>query len=111
MELSEQRSRTDFPLGHEQHQEHGGAQHFPVLVFTGLVGNKQGSAKPKELHGKVSTPGHRQVWESPRRMLNPSVSFTQVPVDTWAPQRQKTRTDISNQAALGQQGATEEMSY
>lgn len=101
----------DFPLGHEQQQEHGGAQHFPMLVFTGLVGNEQGPAKPKEQHGKVSTPGHSQVWESPRRMLNPLVCFTQVPVDTWAPRRQKTHTDVSNQTGLGQQGVTEDVSY
>lgn len=110
-ELSEQRPRTDFLLGHEQQQEHGAAQHFPMLVSTGLVGNEQGSAKPKEQHGKVSTPGHSQVWESPRRMLNPLVCFTQVPVDTWAPRRQKTRTDVSNQTGLGQQGVTEDVSY
>lgn len=33
------------PLGCEQHQGHGGAQHFPTSAFTGLVGNEQGSAK------------------------------------------------------------------
>lgn len=64
----------------------------------------------------------RTAWESKhsrtqpslgisRRMLNPLVCFTQVPVDTWAPRRQKTRTDVSNQTGLGQQGVTEDVSY
>lgn len=39
------RDLRPFPSGHEQYQEHGGAQHFPILVFTGVVGNEKETAQ------------------------------------------------------------------